>query len=93
MHNVFHVSLLRPYIEGKSTKNPPIPEVIQDEFEFQIQNLMKHRLVQQGKKHIYEYLIRWKGYKAEHDTWEPQDNLENCALILHKYNKEHKLII
>jgi hypothetical protein len=26
MHDVFHVSLLRPYIEGKSPRSPQIPE-------------------------------------------------------------------
>jgi hypothetical protein len=28
MHNVFHVSLFRPYFEGKSPRSPHIPEVV-----------------------------------------------------------------
>jgi hypothetical protein len=31
MHNVFHISLFRTYIEGRSPRSPPIPEVIKGE--------------------------------------------------------------
>jgi hypothetical protein len=41
MHNVFHISLYRPYIEGKIPRSPPIPEVIKGEFEFIVQRIMK----------------------------------------------------
>jgi hypothetical protein len=50
MHKVLHVSLFRPYIEGKSPKSPPIPEVIQGEFEFVVQKKMKHRVVENDKR-------------------------------------------
>ena len=50
MHNVFHISLFRPYIEGKSPRSPPIPEVIKDEFEFIVQKIMKHRVVEEDNK-------------------------------------------
>ncbi len=93
MHNVFHISLFRPYIEGKSPRSPPIPEVIKGEFEFIVQRIMKFRVVEDNrKKKIREFLVRWKGYSAEHDTWEPEDNLINFPSILEKYKKEHQLI-
>jgi hypothetical protein len=37
MHNVLHVSLLRPYIEGKHPRSPPIPEILEGEFEYTIE--------------------------------------------------------
>ena len=94
MHNVFHISLFRPYVEGKSPRSPPIPEVIKGEFEFIVQRIMKFRVVEEDNrkaKKIREFLVRWKGYSAEHDTWEPEDNLHNCLSILEKYKKEHQL--
>jgi hypothetical protein len=27
------------------------------------------------------YLTKWKGYSAEHNTWEPRENLSSCPLI------------
>jgi chromobox protein 5 len=56
---------------------------------------MKFRVVEEDNrksKKIREFLVRWKGYSAEHDTWEPADNLTNCPSILEKYKKEHQLI-
>lgn len=37
-----------------------------------------------GKK-MREYLVVWKGYPPEYDTWEPEENLDNCPLILQEY--------
>ena len=50
MHNVFHISLFRPYIEGKSPRSPPIPEAIKGEFEFIVQRIMKFRVVEESNK-------------------------------------------
>lgn len=37
-----------------------------------------------GKLH---YLIRWKGYGADSDTWEPENTL-SCPDLISKYNDE-----
>ncbi len=34
---------------------------------------------------VKEYLVKWVGYKRR--TWEPEENLKNCPLILEKYLK------
>jgi len=34
-----------------------------------------------------EYLIRWKGFDSEEDTWEPEENLFNCQEALLEFNK------
>ena len=92
MHNVFHVSLLRPYIEGKSPRSPPIPVVLKGEHEFVVHKILKHDMVKvSSKKTQLECLIKWKGYTDEHNTWEIMDSLHNCPEIVAEYKKTHKL--
>ena len=92
MHNVFHVSLLRPYIEGKSPRSPPIPVVLKGEHEFVVHKILKHDMIKvSSKKTQLECLIKWKGYTDEHNTWEIMDSLHNCPEIVAEYKKTHKL--
>lgn len=37
-----------------------------------------------------EFLIRWKGYRAEHDSWEPEDQL-NCPDLIEKFTGQGKV--
>jgi hypothetical protein len=32
-----------------------------------------------------EYLVRWKDYGPEDDTWEPKENLKNAPRVLQQY--------
>jgi hypothetical protein len=92
MHDVFHVSLLRPYIEGKSPRSPPIPVVLDGEHEFVVDKIIKHNFIKvSSKKTQLECLIKWKGYTDEHNTWEIMDFLTNCQEVVAKYIKVHKL--
>ena len=73
MHDVFHISLLEPYIENSipERETPPPPPVGDDldfyEVEAVLDSRVKHRKV--------EYLVHWKGYGPDNRTWEPFDNL------------------
>ena len=92
MHNVFHVRLLRPYIEGKHPRSPPIPEILEGEFEYTVEEIVKHRFVPDGrKKPALEFLVRWQGYGQINDSWEPDENLSYCEKLVKKFKKKHKL--
>ena len=42
-------------------------------------------------KQVY-YKVRWLGYGSEHDTWEPEHELQrNCKHLLNKYNTSHPI--
>lgn len=94
MHNVFHVSLLKQYHKDTRSVLPPPPELIDDSLEHEVDSILDHRDTKQGDKTIREYLVQWKGYGPEYNLWEPEDNLENCPILLKEYwdakNKVHR---
>lgn len=42
-----------------------------------------------NRKGKVEYLVRWRGYGSEGDTWEPEGNLSTCTMYVHDFNRQH----
>jgi hypothetical protein len=55
---------------------------LQDD-EYNMEALVADRLVG-GKR---EYLVKWQGYEAKHNSWEPVENLANCVGDIKEYHK------
>jgi hypothetical protein len=91
VHPVFHVSLLKPYDHSGSIQPPPMPIQVDNAFEYEVEDILKHRLVKSGKRNKDEFLIKWKGYGFEHCTWEPLANLTNCPKLLSAFWKVQEL--
>jgi hypothetical protein len=95
MHNVFHISSLKQYHEDARTVLPPPPELVNDSLEYDVEAVMDHRTRKEGRKTVKDYLIKWKGYNPEHNTWEPEDNVQNCPELLRAYwegiNRVHSI--
>jgi hypothetical protein len=101
IHDVHHVSLLRPYTArpGDTAYPPPL------KFEegcpvFEVEAIVGHRLrtatVKKGRKQISKqvvshYLVHWRGWSSEHDTWEPARNLSGAKDIVEQYLTAHQL--
>ncbi len=86
-HNVFHASLVRHYKQGGNIQAAPIPIVINGELEWEVESIVAHRPAHRS----HEYLIRWKGFTSDEDTWEPESHLTNCPNILNAYKVLHHL--
>lgn len=57
-----------------------------DSCEFEVEKIVKHR--RRYKK--LEFLVHWKGYSDDEDTWSKECNLQ-CPQILNAYKKMNKL--
>ena len=90
IHNVFHVILLRPYIEngthGANFSRPP-PDLTEGEEVYKVEIIIKH--CQRGKG--YQYLLKWKGYPINQATWENEMAFSEDGNMLEAYKKHHQL--
>jgi len=54
--------------------------------EYEVEKILSKRK-RYGK---IEYFVRWKGYTAEEDTWEKEENLGNAREAVEDYKREYK---
>jgi len=83
--NVSIVWLYKPQVEGQK-KIPPKLVIIEGEEEFEVEKILNKRTIR-GKK---KFLVRWKGYMAEEDTWESRKNLENAKELVKEFEREYR---
>jgi len=80
--NVSRVQLYKPQVEGQK-KIPPKPVIIKEEEEFEVEKIINKRTVR-GKE---KFLVRWKGYMVEEDTWESRENLKNAKELVEEFER------
>jgi hypothetical protein len=86
IHPVFHVSLLEPaHVDSSRTLPRPPPELVDDEFEYEVETILDSKRVGRGVK----YLVHWKGYGVEDRTWEPIKHLANSQDELEAFHRAH----
>ncbi|KAF8694140.1 hypothetical protein RHS03_08230, partial [Rhizoctonia solani] len=85
IHNVFYVGLLSKTHESPSQPFPnrPPPETIEGEEEYKVEQIIDSKR-QQGK---WFYLIKWKGYGPEDNSWEPEELLEHSQNEIKRFNQ------
>ena len=83
--NVSRVRLYKPQVEGQK-KIPLKLVIIEGEEEFEVKKILNKRIVQRKEK----FLVQWKGYTAEGDTWESRENLENAKELVKEFEREYR---
>jgi hypothetical protein len=90
VHPVFHVSLLELYKSDGRVRPPPPPIELEGALEYEVDVIEKHRIT--GKKHPKtSYLIAWKGYGPEHNSWELEKNVANAPEKIAEYWKRYAM--
>jgi len=88
IHPVVNVSRIRRYVgqvEGQK-KEQPAPVIIEGEEEWEVERILNKQRVR-GKD---KYLVCWKGFMAESDTWEGRENLKNAQEAIKEFEKEYQ---
>jgi hypothetical protein len=91
IHNAFHSVHLSPFNETPQygpVKTRPPPDLVDNEEEYEVDHIVRHKKNRQGR---FLFLIRWKGYGPDEDSWEPASNLKHAREILNAYKMSHKL--
>ncbi|QRV99033.1 Retrotransposable element Tf2 protein [Ceratobasidium sp. AG-Ba] len=77
VHPVFHTSLVSLKKEDPFGRDPPQPpaEVTPDgEEEYEVERILDSR----KRRNQVQYLVHWKGYGPESNTWEPIEHLDTA---------------
>ncbi|XP_034411698.1 chromodomain Y-like protein isoform X1 [Cyclopterus lumpus] len=53
---------------------------------YEVERIVDKRKNKKGK---VEYLVRWRGYGSEGDTWEPESHLSTCMIYVHDFNRQY----
>ena len=90
IHDVFHVSLLKPYHESHSNQEtrPPPLFFSSGQPEWEVEDVLRRKGV--GRNIRYE--VKWKGYPESENTWEPRAHLNRPAILplLEKLDEKYK---
>jgi hypothetical protein len=91
IHPVIHIRyLLRPRVAkrfpDRLKDQRPAPVIEGEHPEYEVESILKKRLRKYGKGSRLEYLVHWKGYTCEEDTWEPLANMEGAMDMVRAFD-------
>ena len=88
IYPVVNISRIHRYIgqvEGQKKKQPA-SVIIEKEEEQEVERILNKWQIREKDK----YLVQWKGFTAESDTWEGIENLGNAKEVVEEFEKEYQ---
>ena len=88
MHLVVNISRIHRYIGQveRQKKEEPTLVIIEGEKEQEVKRILNKQWIR-GKD---KYLVQWKGFTAELDTWEGVENMENAKKAVKEFETEYQ---
>ena len=85
IHPVFHISLLELHKESNiptRIQPPPPPVVVEPESEwYEVQEILDSKIL---RNRLY-YLVKWKGFSVEYNSWYLSTDINSSRLIMTFY--------
>ena len=82
IYPVVNIWLYKLKVE-RQKKIPPKLLIIEGQEEFEVEEILNKRTIREKEK----FLVRWKGYMAEEDTWKNRENLENTKELVEEFEE------
>ncbi len=88
MHPVINIEHLTRYNRDEANSWMKLKDLraMGREIKYKVDRILGHHFNWAQK--CMEYLVQWKGYGLEHDTFEPESHLRNAFLRLRQYKEE-----
>jgi len=87
LHPVFNVvklvQALPDPIPGRKAKPPPPPDLVDGIEEFEVEEILDSR----QRRDRLEFLVKWKGYGTEENSWEPASDVYAPAKVAEYYQQ------
>ena len=87
IHPVFHIGCLEAYTHrsGSDSELPSADLGLRYKDEYFVDKILDSKI---KDDQIY-YLISWKDYSSDHDSWEPLQNVTNCLPKIRQFHNEN----
>jgi len=83
--NINRVQKYRDQVEGQKKKQP-LSVIIKGEEEYKVEKILNKRKFRGRDR----YLVQWRGYIVEEDTWKLRENLENIQELVDRFKEEYR---
>lgn len=91
VHPVFHVSLLKPYKTSDEFTNrqepAPVQPAVAEDNQWYVESLLDKGYRKHHGRRMVHYLVRWKGFGPEDDSWIPHTAIEQS--LIDEYETSH----
>jgi len=88
LHPVFNVVKLTPALDdlitGRKMKDHLLPIIIDGEAEWEVEEILDSHWYQRR----FQYLIKWKGYGCEYNSWESASKVSAPELTV-EFHRKH----